>query len=95
MEELKIEERSKKEEDGRGGEEMEMRKAKRYLWRGISDQYGVKIPVRLFVFVLCEQMNLAGSDKVVIKNNINGSRFVVSSSWTHQVELCASQQKSL
>lgn len=27
-------------------------------------------------------MNLAGSDKVVIKNNINGSRFVVSSAGT-------------
>lgn len=37
-------------------------------------------PALPLVFVLYEQMNLAGSDKVVIKNNINGSRFVVSSS---------------
>lgn len=58
----------------------------RGLWERIRDQYGVKIPVRLFVFVLCEQMNLAGSDKVVIKNNINGSRFVVSSSRTAAAE---------
>lgn len=39
-------------------------------------------PVCVFVFVLCEQMNLSGSDKVVIKNGISGSRFVVSSSET-------------
>lgn len=41
-------------------------------------------PVCVFVFVLCEQMNLSGSDKVVIKNGISGSRFVVSSSETRR-----------
>lgn len=35
--------------------------------------------VHVFVCVMCEQMNLSGSDKVVIKNSISGSRFVVSS----------------
>lgn len=35
--------------------------------------------VHVFVCVTCEQMNLSGSDKVVIKNSISGSRFVVSS----------------
>lgn len=53
------------------------------------------------VFASCEQMNLPGSDKVVIKNSISGSRFVVSSAarkqwlrgsrrgrWNREVGLC-------